>query len=67
MKFINHEDLCAIIPRICDKPSWSLSDFEKLLNKFGDDWYAEGGVWECVEKNKTMEAFRQKLEEKRDN
>ena len=66
MKFIKHEDLCTIVPCICNMPSWSLSDFEKLLNTFGDNWYAEGGVWECVEKNKNMEAFRQKMEAKND-
>lgn len=64
MKFIEHEDLCTIILCIHDMPSWSLSDFEKLLNKFGDDWYAEGGVWECIEKNKNIEALRQKLKTK---
>lgn len=33
------------------------------MNTFGDDWYAEGGVWECVKKNGNMEAFRQKSED----
>ena len=66
MKFIKHEDLCAIIPCICDKASWSLSDFEKLLNKFGDDWYIDDGAWQCVEKNENMEAFRQKSKVKND-
>lgn len=59
MKFIEHEDLCAIISHTCDTPSWNLSDFEKLLDKFGDDWYAEGGVWECVSKSKEMEKFKE--------
>lgn len=65
MKFIEHEDLCAIIPCIHDMPSWSLSDFEKLLNMFGDDWYIDDGEWQCVKKNENMEALRQKSKEKK--
>lgn len=61
MKFISHKDLCLIIPHIGDVESWNLSTFEKLLNKFGDDWYAEGGVWERTEENKEMKAIREKF------
>ena len=66
MKFIKHKDLCNIIQRIYDQPSWCLSDFEKLLCKFGDDWYVEGNEWECVEENKTMKTLRQKWEVEND-
>lgn len=31
---------------------------------FGDDWYIDDGAWQCVEKNKNMEALRQKLKTK---
>lgn len=61
MKFISHKDLCLIIPHIGDVESWNLSTFEKLLNKFGDDWYAEGGRWELVEENEEMKAFRERF------
>lgn len=37
---------------------------KKLLDMFGDDWYIDDGAWQCVEKNKNMEALRQKLKTK---
>lgn len=62
MKFIKYEDLCTILLQAeGTSSSWGLSDFEKLLDMFGDDWYIDDGEWQCVEKNKNMEALRQKM------
>lgn len=65
MKFIEYEDLCTIFLQAKDTSStWGISDFKKLLDMFGDDWYIDDGAWQCVEKNKNMEALRQKLKTK---
>ena len=62
MKCINHKDLCLLIPFVKDMPSWDLSNFEDLLEKFGDDWYAEGERWELVTENKRMKEIREYFE-----
>lgn len=63
MKSISHKDLCMLIPLFTNMESWELSDFESLLDKYGDDWYAEGERWELVTENKRMKEIREYLEE----
>ena len=62
MKCIKHSDLCLLIPLFKDQHIWDLSDFERLLNKYGDDWYAEGEQWELVTENKRMKEIRENFE-----
>lgn len=63
MKSISHKDLCILIPLFHNMKSWELSDFERLLNEYGDDWYAEGERWELVTENKRMKEIREYMEE----
>lgn len=63
MKSISHKNLCMLIPLFHNMKSWELSDFERLLNKYGDDWYAEGERFELVNENKRMKEIREYMEE----
>lgn len=59
MKVIKHKDLCEILPYITDIKSWDIDDFGRLLDKFGDDYFAEGGEWHLVHENENMKAFKE--------
>lgn len=59
MKCIRQIDLERILPYIKDVGTWDIDDFKKLLDKFGDDWFAEGGEFHLVTENENMKAFRE--------
>lgn len=65
MKVISKEDLIILIPLISDCNSYSLDDFELLLNKFGDDYFIEGNRFERTTENAEMARIRK--EAKRSN
>lgn len=63
MKSISHKDLCMLIPLFPNMECWDLSDFERLLDEYGDDWYAEGERFKLVTENERMKEIRKYLEE----
>lgn len=65
MKVISKEDLIILIPLISDRNSYSLRDFELLLNRFGDDYFIEDGQFVKTTENAEMGRIRE--EEKRSN
>lgn len=58
MKVISKEDLMIIIPMISDIKSYSMDDFEKVLNLFGDDWYIRDGCFQLTKENERMREIR---------
>lgn len=58
MKVISKEDLIILIPLISDCNSYSLDDFELLLNKFGDDYFIEDGQFVKTTENEEMAHIR---------
>lgn len=61
MKIISRDDLLLILPMIEDRDNYSLKDFELLLNRFGDDWFIEGGKFEKTKENEEMKKIREKF------
>ena len=60
MKVISKDDLIILINLISDLDSYSLDDFERLLNKFGDDYFIEGGLFVKTTENEDMAYIRKK-------
>lgn len=58
MKVISKDDLIILIPLISDFNSYSLDDFELLLNKFGDDYFIEDGQFVKTTENEEMAHIR---------
>lgn len=59
MKCICQGDLEKILPYIKNVGTWDIDDFKRLLDKFGDDYFAEGNEFHLVTENKNMKAFRE--------
>lgn len=58
MKIISKEDLLILIPMINDRESFSMDDFALILDRFGDDYFAEDGRFQKVKENKEMKQIR---------
>lgn len=63
MKVISKEDLIILIPLISDRNSYSLDDFELLLNRFGDDYFFVDGRFVKTTENGEMVRIRKAMEE----
>lgn len=61
MKCIDHENLCKLLPTISGIKHWDIDDFKRLLDEYGDDWYAEGWLWARDQRNGKMENFLKEL------
>lgn len=59
MKCIRQIDLEKILPYIKNVGIWDIDDFKRLLDKFGDDWFAEGEEFDLVTENENVKAFRE--------
>lgn len=59
MKVISKEDLLLVIPLITNRNSFDLSDFEELLDRFGDDCFIVDGELQVTNKNETMRQIRE--------
>lgn len=58
MKIISKEDLLLIIPMINDRESFDMEDFELILDRFGDDYFVEDGIFQKVRESKEMKQIR---------
>lgn len=67
MKIISKENLIILIPLISDRNSYSLDDFELLLNKFGDDYFIEDGQFVKTTENEEMARIRKEELRRRKN
>lgn len=61
MKCINHEDLCKLLSTYGPTESWCIDDLNRLLDTYGDDYFAVGEQWELCNRNKNMEKFLKEL------
>lgn len=67
MKIISKfEDLLLMMVN-SSTPSYALSDFEMILNAFGDDWHMEGGTFIRVTENENMAELRRIMNEQTEN
>ena len=58
MKRISHENLIFLVGKISDVKNWDRDTFERLLDRFGDDWFIEDGVFKKCEENSEMKKLR---------
>lgn len=56
MKCIAKTNLQALLTTI-PYMTLDIDDFQKLLEKYGDDWFIVDGHWELCERNKNMVAL----------
>lgn len=62
MKFISKSDLLIILPLIADRDSFFLDDFEKILDRFGDEGFIGSyGVFCRTFENPEMAQIRKEL------
>ena len=61
MKIIKHDDLMILVQLIKDCPSWGIDDFERLLDRFGSDYFIEGSNFVETTANKEMAQIRRDL------
>ena len=61
MKVIKHEDLKLLIPLVSDCPTWDIDDFKQLLDRFGSDYFIEGGEFVETTTNEEMAQIRRDL------
>ena len=59
MKCIRQLDLEKLLPYIKNVGIWDIDDFKRLLDKFGDDYFAEGNEFHLVTESENMKAFRE--------
>ena len=64
MKVINTEDLVTILPLFNFK-SWSIDDVKRLFDKYRDDWYIEGGIWELCTENENLKDLKKLADKKK--
>lgn len=70
MKVINHEDLIMLLTFIdvrWRRKNYDLDDFEKLLNRFGDDYFAEGNRFVKTTENEEMARIRAMFKGEKDD
>lgn len=67
MKIISKDDLLLLIPLINDRDSYSMDDFETLLDRFGDDWFMEDGRFTKTTENKEMIKIRNKCNKEKEH
>lgn len=58
MKLISKEDLSILLPHIANK-TLCLTDFEALLETFGDDYFIVDGQFTRTEENELMKKYRE--------
>lgn len=58
MQIISKEDLVIIISRISDRDSYDIQDFETILERFGDSYYAVDGTMKKVSSSSEMDEIR---------
>lgn len=61
MKVIKHEDLKLLIPLVSDCPAWDIDSFKQLLDRFGSDYFIEGGEFVETTTNEEMAQIRKDL------
>lgn len=61
MKVIKHEDLKLLIPLVSDCPAWDIDGFKQLLDRFGSDYFIEGGEFVETTTNEEMAQIRRDL------
>lgn len=61
MKVIKHEDLKLLIPLVSDCPAWDIDSFKQLLDRFGSDYFIEGGEFVETTTNEEMAQIRRDL------
>lgn len=59
MKVISRKDLILLLPLLKSQKSFSIDDFERLLDIFGDDYFAEGGKLEKTTESEEMAKLRE--------
>lgn len=58
MKILAKEDLITLMSLTQDRDSYSLRDFERLLGRFGDDYFIVDGRWKKTSENEEMANIR---------
>ena len=58
MKIISKENLLLILPMISDRDSFTLDDFEQILERFGDDYFVFDGQLKMTKKNEMIKKLR---------
>lgn len=66
MKVLSKEDLLLLVT-ILPNNSYSEYDLQRLLEKFGDDWYVEGNKIVKFTDNENMEEVRRMYSERKEN
>lgn len=61
MKVISKSDLMILISLIGDRDSFDIDDFEKILDRFGDDYFICDGEFKKTRENKEMAEIVQKI------
>ena len=57
MKIITKEDL-VILVNLIPTNSFSIKDFELILERYGDDWFIEGNEFVKTKENEIMKSIR---------
>ena len=64
MKSISKSDLMILVPLIDDRESFDIDDFETILDRFGDDYFACDGEFKKTSENKEMADIRKMARER---
>ena len=60
MKVIHKMDLMILLPMLNDVQSLDSDTFNNILDRFGDDYFFEGGEFECTKINAEMAEIRKR-------
>lgn len=63
MKLISREDLMIVVPRIQNRDSYDLKDFDTILEAFGDDYFFQDGQLVRTKENEKMKRIRMLVKE----
>ena len=61
MRVIAHDDLKILVSLVRDIDNWDLDDFKKLLDRFGSEYFIEGGAFVKTTENKEMAEIRKNV------
>lgn len=61
MQVISKADLLLILNHIDTNDEFSLYDFDRLLVRYGDSYFAEGGMFQKVKSNELMAEIRKEF------